>query len=555
MWKLLLVSPALLALHGAISAPATAKDAPSLSAKDAPATSKQLQPSAAPEVDDFFTEARQDTLGRNEVSQIPGTRRVNSVDDFSDVPPGHWAREALDDLIQDYGCIAGYPDGTYRGNRTLTRYEFAAALDACVDAILGGRDIPDLPIGRIEAIERLQEEFAAELATLRGRVDSLEERVQFLEDHQFSTTTQLQGEVVFAVSDVFGSDDALNLDDNQTVFHDRIRLGFATSFTGEDLLYTRLDAGNADYFDTVLGDLDQGVFTHSFDNGNDVELGWLAYYFPIGDSIQVYLPAAFPLWQDFVPTISPYLEGYTGANNAISSFAESSPIYKIGLASGGGLGINFELADAITLSAGYFGGDSFSPLEGEGLFNGEYSALGQITFDAGALQLGLTYNHAYFNNSPNSDSSVFDIGPGTYRATNPFGDATTTNSYGVQAAFELSDSLAINAFGMYMDAQQESSDNDAEIWSYGLGIAFPDFGGEGNLLGLFGGAEPYVGGFNGSDSDIVADDVPLHFEAFYRYQLTDGITLTPGVIWLTAPAGEKDADDAIIGILRTTFLF
>ena len=559
MWKLLLVSPALLALQGVLSLPATAKDAPSLSGKEAPATTKQLEPSATLEVDEFFSEARQDTLGRNEVSQVPGTRRVNSVDDFSDVPPGHWARRALDDLIQDYACIAGYPDGTYRGNRTLTRYEFAAALDACVDAILGREVGPGLDLNRIEQIERLQEEFAAELATLRGRVDSLEERVQFLEDHQFSTTTRLEGEVVFGLSDVFSVSDGneIDLDSNQTVFHNRVRLGFATSFTGEDLLYTRLDAGNSEFFDALGGDLDQGVFTHTFNNGNDIEIGWLAYYFPIGDSIQVYLPAAFPLWQDFVPTISPYLEGFTGANAAISSLAESSPIYKIGLASGGGLGVNFELSDAIMLSAGYFGGDTFDPTEGRGLFNGEYSAMGQVTFDAGALQLGLTFNHAYFG-SPDFDdgAGIFDLGPGTNRATDPFGGApTTTNSYGVQAAFELSDSIAINAYGMYMDAQQENSDNDADIWSYGLGIAFPDLGGEGNLLGLFGGAEPYVAGLDDSDREPGADDVPLHFEAFYRYQLTDGITLTPGVIWLTSPLGDESNEDALIGILRTTFLF
>jgi len=33
------------------------------------------------------------------------------------------------------GCIAGYPDGTYRGNRALTRYEFAAGLNACLDRV------------------------------------------------------------------------------------------------------------------------------------------------------------------------------------------------------------------------------------------------------------------------------------------------------------------------------------------------------------------------------------------------------------------------------------
>ncbi|HBB32401.1 MAG TPA: hypothetical protein DC064_11540, partial [Cyanobacteria bacterium UBA9273] len=44
--------------------------------------------------------------------------------------PGDWAYEALRSLVERYGCIAGYPDGTFRGNRAMTRYEFAAGLNA-----------------------------------------------------------------------------------------------------------------------------------------------------------------------------------------------------------------------------------------------------------------------------------------------------------------------------------------------------------------------------------------------------------------------------------------
>jgi len=40
----------------------------------------------------------------------------------------------LQSLVERYGCIAGYPDSTYRGNRALTRYEFAA-LNACLDRV------------------------------------------------------------------------------------------------------------------------------------------------------------------------------------------------------------------------------------------------------------------------------------------------------------------------------------------------------------------------------------------------------------------------------------
>lgn len=61
--------------------------------------------------------------------------QVTSVSQLSDVQPTDWAFQALQSLVERYGCIAGYPDSTYRGNRALTRYEFAAGLNACLDRV------------------------------------------------------------------------------------------------------------------------------------------------------------------------------------------------------------------------------------------------------------------------------------------------------------------------------------------------------------------------------------------------------------------------------------
>ena len=54
--------------------------------------------------------------------------QVTSVSQLKDVQPTDWAFEALRSLVERYGVIAGYPDGTFRGNRAMTRYEFAVAL-------------------------------------------------------------------------------------------------------------------------------------------------------------------------------------------------------------------------------------------------------------------------------------------------------------------------------------------------------------------------------------------------------------------------------------------
>jgi hypothetical protein len=61
--------------------------------------------------------------------------QVTSVSQLSDVKPTDWAFQALQSVVERYGCLVGYPDRTYRGNRALTRYEFAVGLNACLDRV------------------------------------------------------------------------------------------------------------------------------------------------------------------------------------------------------------------------------------------------------------------------------------------------------------------------------------------------------------------------------------------------------------------------------------
>ena len=493
--------------------------------------------------------------------------QVTNVNQLRDVAPTDWAYEALRSLVDRYGCISGFPNQTYRGDQPLSRYEFAAGLNSClnqIERLIASQD--NVASEDLDTVTRLSQEFEAELATIGGRIDEIESRTAVLEDSQFSTTTKLEGEAVFGLSGEFN-----NSDYNEIVFQDRVRLAFVSSFFGEDALYTRLDASNASFdgFQTTVEqgqgdnanevpvDLETGALTYQTSaNGNDVGIGWLAYYFPIGSKIDVYLPAAFPLWVDFAPSLSPYLDSFTGATGSLSSFAESSPIYKIGLASGGGIGFNFNPVDFVTISAGYFGGDSFSPVSDEdgGLFNEEFSALGQVTlsFLDDKIQVAGTYVLGKFGAGSNE---IFDLGVGTSDAVQPFDEGTkvSANSYGLEVAFQPIDFLAFNAFGMYTDAQESVGNGEAEIWSYGAGISLPDLGKEGNLLGIFAGVEPYVGSRN---TDNLSEDLPIHLEGLYKYQFNDNISITPGVMYLINPnGGEGDEDDALVGVLRTTFTF
>ena len=115
--------------------------------------------------------------------------QVTSINQFADVQPYDWAYQALSNLIERYGCVAGYPSGSYLGNRAMTRFEAAALLNACLDRVTEVTD----------ELRRLLKEFEQELAVLKGRVDGLEARVGELEATQFSTTTKLEGQASFVL--------------------------------------------------------------------------------------------------------------------------------------------------------------------------------------------------------------------------------------------------------------------------------------------------------------------------------------------------------------------
>ncbi|MDY6899754.1 MAG: iron uptake porin, partial [Cyanobacteriota bacterium] len=233
-----------------------------------------------------------------ELSEEAGSMgQVTSVSQFSDVQPTDWAFQALQSLVERYGCIAGYPNGTYRGNRALTRYEFAAGLNACLDRVnelIATATANIVTREDLATLQRLQEEFSAELATLRGRVDALEARTAELEANQFSTTAKLKGEVIFALSDAFGEAiDGTDLDgsSDNTTFTDRVRLNIDSSFTGTDKLRVRLQARNVTRYDNVTG-TDMARLAFDGEDNNDFEIGELWYQFQLNDALRVKIDAA-----------------------------------------------------------------------------------------------------------------------------------------------------------------------------------------------------------------------------------------------------------------------
>ncbi|WP_253188402.1 iron uptake porin [Leptolyngbya sp. 'hensonii'] len=501
-------------------------------------------------------------LSQEPVEADSAMNQVTSVSQLSDVQPTDWAFQALQSLVERYGCVVGYPDGTYRGNRAMTRYEFAAGLNACMDRVneLIAAGTANLATKEdLATLQRLQEEFAAELATLRGRVDALEARTATLEAQQFSTTTKLRAEVIFAVVEAFtgkvavpsGQTPTTTFVNNNLILGNRVRLNFDTSFMGKDRLRIRLQARNLTPIAT--GTAESRL---SFDGSDNNTLGmeYLYYRFPLGNNTQVIVSAKGVEFDDVIDTINPFLEG--SGNGSISRFGRYNPVYR---APGGGAGavVIQRLGKDLELTLGYLAGNPDSPLSNNGLFNGNYSALGQLTYKFNNWsEIGLVYSHAYFGPVFNGSNGV-DVtsGTGSANSRRPFGNnvPTASDSINFGASIALSPQVVLGGWFGYTFANAQVASNSADILNFSVNLAFPDLGKKGNLGAIIFGIPPKV-----TRNTIAANqdrDTSFHIEALYRYQINDYIAITPGVLVITSPEHNSANDTIYVGTIRTTFTF
>lgn len=497
-------------------------------------------------------------VANTELSVGDDLAQVTSISQLSDVQPTDWAFQALQSLVERYGCIAGYPDATFRGNRALTRYEFAAGLNACLDRVneLIATATADM-INRndLTTLQRLQEEFSAELATLRGRVDALEGRTAELEASQFSTTTKLNAEAIFVVADVFGDEraDGGDLDVNTTLAN-RVRLNFDSSFTGRDRLRVRLQSGNIPRFDSGVTGTNMTRLGFDTNTGNNnVEIDDLYYRFPVSRNTTAWLIANGYGSDNLVQsTLNTALQ--SGGTGSISRFGRYNSIYRL---SGGGPGvaINHRLGNSLALSLAYRAPNGNNPSEKAGLFDGQQAIQSQLTFQPSPnVGLGLTYVNAYAPaGSINLTGSI-----GSEFARRPFGNnsATLSNAYSVQASYRFSPRFVVSGWGGYTNAQALAGNNEgskADIWNWAVTLALPDFGKRGNLAGFVFGMPPKV-----TSNDVASrenEGTSYHIEGFYRYRVTDNVDVTPGVMVILNPEHNDNNDPLWVGVLRTRFSF
>ena len=521
--------------------------------------------------------------------------QVTSITQFSDVYPTDWAYQALSNLIERYGCVAGYPNGTYRGNRAMTRFEAAALLNACLDRVTEVTD----------ELKRLMKEFEKELAIVKGRVDGLEARVGELEATQFSTTTKMSGTATFVIgSNSFGGDakvnnqfgrsnaltgpdgrekmsDSANFSLGATTFNYDYKLDLDTSFTGKDLLRTRIRTGNftgtAFGFDgstgipSTLGDtyLTPSSLEVAFDESGTLKIDRLFYQFPVGSDFtitaggQVRQDDMLAVWPSAYPsdTILDYFT-YAGAPGA----------YSLNLGAGAGV---WWTNDGFSISANYVSsnGNSSNPRTG-GIATDGAAGTGTVQLAYADSNWGLA---AAYNYSSKNWGSVFEA-TGTPLAAN-VGTLGNTNSFGLSAWWEPEQSGWIPSISTGWGLSSTSGEDKSMLLGYDfdsatsqswyVGLQWSDVFLKGNNAGLAVGQQAFVTGIELSGKAVdgissstaekqLARDGQYAWEFWYQFQVTDNISVTPALFYLSRPLGsvtQGESFNQFGGLVKTTFNF
>jgi len=509
-------------------------------------------------------------------------QNVTSVSQLSDVKPTDWAFTALQSLVERYGCIAGYPDSTYRGKQATTRYEFAAGLNACMDKIneIISAGLSDkVSKEDLATLQKLQEEFAAELATLRGRVDALDAKVAKLEEQQFSTTTKLYGQAIFGLqgrtSNTATIQGAQTSDNGTNVtFGANVQLNLLTQLTPRSVLLTGLSAGN-----TSTGATNNNVFNNFFTGlayesvtgttgGNTFVLSDLTYRALVGDSLAV---IAGPVGVNPVAVFRGPDRYQSAGNGAISAFAQRNPILNLGNTTGG-LGVDWQIGRKMSLQAVYSAGTPDTPAGNGGLFNGNYTLGAQFLFaPVDPVDVALYYLHSYTNNSGATAFGRLFTGVGddivaASGAINTF--PVNTDAFGGSVDWQISKKVNLGGWLGFTNSTVSGFTGSVQTFNWMSYLTFPDLFKDGNLGGVYFGQLPRItgsdlsGGINAPN--FLATGVgtvggqataATHLELFYRYRVSKNISITPGLIFLFNNGNRVGSDTVSIGVLRTTFNF
>jgi hypothetical protein len=471
------------------------------------------------------------------VNQYVSAEQATSVTQFTDVKPGDWAYQALGNLIERYGCIAGVSDNTFAGGKTLTRFEAAALLNSCLERVTENTD----------ELQRLATEFANELQVLRGRVAKLEKQSVALQAQQFSTTTKLKGEATFVLGGVNGARLANSSNVGNTAFNYDLRLSFDTSFTGKDLLKTRLRSGN--FSSTPFGSSSSLFKLDKAETyANTMTLDRLYYSFP-GLTKGATLTAGAIVRNTemaWLPTV------YKSDILDFFSVAGAPGVYN--KATGSGFGVQWAQPTKKKGAGGFVAGLNYVAQNGNDSTKGQFDEDGSLNTLAQvgyrAPQYGIAFGYRYGTEGTRvRNFNALGGGSGALGANQ------TSNGYAINAYWQpkksgiipsVSAAYGWNTVSLSNNRTTPTGATNSETWM--TGVQWSDVFIKGNASGFAIGAP-------GNAASLGADQQALMWEAWYRYKVSDAVSITPAVFYVSNNQGLKQASDNYGGVIQTSFRF
>jgi hypothetical protein len=500
---------------------------------------------------------------------IPDSAPGRPVTELRDIQPQDWAYQALRSLIDRHGCIAGDPTGRFRGNQALTRYEFAAALNACIDKL--NQQLTDLKADRpsrddLDTLQALTNTLRDELQDLRSRLTPLVAKTQGLAQQNFSETTKLYGQAIVGLQggnanrvDLFPEDGATERRGQApATLGGQVELSLATSFTGRDLLLTSLQSGNIAP-SSASRQTNMARLSYEGDTANQVVLSNLSYRFSIGRNLGILVGSAGVDPINAFRGISPTEDSGTGS---LSLLGQRNPILSLGNTTGG-LAFDWQIGRKVSLQGVYSAElPGIANREG-GLFGGRRTIGTQLTIAPNrSLDIGLNY---LYGRSPDGflGSAIGDA-----ELLSPFAPAAAlrTHAVGGTIAWRPKPDWTIGGWAGWTSSRAEGLTGSVTTENWMLFGTKRDWFRSGDLTGLLVGQPPKITqsslpvGYNFPNfSDIGQKggrrDSALHLELFHRLPLSENLSITPGLLVVLNPNHNRANDAVVVGSVRTTLRF
>ncbi len=526
---------------------------------------------------------------------------VTSVSQLSDVKPTDWAFTALQSLVERYGCIAGYPDSTFRGGKSLARYEFAAGLNACLDKIneiISAGLADKVSKEDLATLQKLQEEFAAELATLRGRVDALDAKTAKLEAQQFSTTTKLSGLAFFNLTGATAGGDVIaernpltpsafapptrvgGVPSRVTTQRPNITFGYylflnlTTSFTGKDALVTQLVTGNGN---SPANNFVSAGYTNSWGTpfldqtgvptANVFNIRELFYSFPVASNVNVAIGPRLNFYRYFDGNrFTSFLTGATSFNSNGSTLSNA-------VDRGSGAVVTWTINPQFRFTAAYLGentefltapNNNTSSDPQQGLFGGTNTLSAELVYSPSRdanIRLLYTRSNIKANGGRISGATAEPL-PYGFADDGVGGAINNATADTIILNFDWLVTKGFGVFGRYSYGSTNISPINAvqggsvNVNAFQFGLAFPDLFKESALAVLsFVVPHSYSSGRNFLLSGGGDGATQYDLELSYYYPISKNIAIVPAFYAIFNPNSFSTNPTVFVGNLRTQFSF